>query len=254
MIKEHWLSPLVVSTNFEEKNRAIINPDYRVIIMDDVPAKYMQLINGEYKLPKNVSILPVLLPQFDSIDAYIEGDFEKSHELYDEYLNTSPYVQHCLNTIFTLLFNNIAVFIYVPASEDPIVDCVNVLINYLNNRYGIMACTANQLFPAINVYSLNPVKYATVIDLMYTYNTIPIDEFCFQYPIEYAPLNPNTISRICIEEGHMNEQMIYTDWNGCVDFAIRYVYGLKQSIIQKYTNPNESTKVSIAFAMEDKPI
>ena len=168
MLKQHWLSPLVVSTNFEEKNRAIANPEYRVIIMDDVPAKYMQLVNEQYMLPKNVSVLPVLLPQFESINAYIEGEFEKCNAYYEDYLSSSPYVQHCLNTIFTLLFNNVAVFIYVPEEEDPIVSCVNVLIQYIYARYGIICCTASQLAPAIDMNAVDPIKYAVLIDLLYS--------------------------------------------------------------------------------------
>jgi len=251
MLKEHWLSPLVISTNSEEKNRAILNPDYKVIIMDDVPAKYMQLISGEYKLPNNVSVLPVLLPQFESIDAYIEGDFEKSNILYEEYLSTSPYVQHCLNTIFTLLFNNIAVFIYVPEEEDPIVNCVNVLINYLINRYGIIPCTSYQLSPAINLNSVDPTKYAVLIDLLYTYNTIPTDEFCLQYPIQFVGLNPNTAARICEEATKAGYTIPQNTWEECIAFATNYVYGLKQYIIQKYTNNIQDNRVSIAFKMED---
>ena len=253
MLKEHWLSPLIVSTNFEERNIAITNPEYRVIIMDDTPAKYMQLINGEYVLSKNVNVLPVLLPQFESIDAYIEGEFERCNSLYEEYLSSSPYVQHCLNTIFTLLFNNVAVFIYVPEEDDPIVNCVNVLIQYIYARYGIITCTASQMLPAIDKMAIDPSKYAVLIDLLYSYKTIPLDEFCLQYPIEYVSLNPNTAMIICQEVKNSGYSIPENSYEECINFAVNYVYGLKQYIIQKYTNGNNGDKVNIAFTMESIP-
>jgi len=254
MLKMHWLSPLIISMNFEEKNMAINNPEYRVIIMDDSPAKYMQLIQGEYRLPKNVSVLPVLLPPFDSINAFIEGEFEKSNLIYEDYLN-SPYVQHCLNTIFTLLFNNVAVMIYIPEDADPVINCINTLINYIYARYGVITCNSSQIVPALDMNNIDLNKYAVLIDLMYMNNTIPLDEFALQYPIEYAPLSPTAIIKVGVETGNLNADVDPStiDFNYWEDVMSRLVYGLKLSIIEKHNNPNNQDKVSIAFTMEEIP-
>ena len=251
----HWMSPLIITTNFEEKNMALSNPNFRVIIMDDDPAKYMELIQGEYKLPKNLSVLPVLLPTFESIDAYIEGDYEKSNLIYESYL-TSPIVQECLNVIFTLLFNNIAVLIYVPEDLHPVINCINTFINYLYANYAVMVSNSSNPFPAIDLSRFNTEpdfinRYAVLIDLMYCHNTIPIMEFCVQFPIEYT----NTISnlamyKICMEEGGFEpNDSTYQD---SMNFAIRYIYGMKQSITEKYNNGLQNLN-SVAFVMQDPP-
>ena len=112
------MSSLVLSNNHSERMMALSNPNYRVIVLDDEPQKYLELINGEYKLPKGESICSVLLPPPETTEYFIEGDYEKSEQIYNDYLFYNPNVNHLLATIFTLLFQNISVMIFIPQDAD----------------------------------------------------------------------------------------------------------------------------------------
>ncbi|MBQ8130867.1 MAG: hypothetical protein IJ193_00070 [Bacilli bacterium] len=245
----HWLSPLVVTSNVEEKNMALSNPNYRVVVMDDEPYKYFQLINGEYALPRTESVIPVLLPPHEAIDAYIEGDYETSNKIYEEYLFTNPNVQHCLNTIFTLLFNNIAVLLFIPQDAEPVWSVINTFINYLYGRYGIVTTTSANSIPCMDPENYDTDLYSVLIDLLYTYDTIPVSEYCLQYPIEYInTMSEQAITKICFKECNLPPGRPGEEY---VQFAINYVYSLKQDIINRHLHPTD--KMSIAMNLEEIP-
>ena len=243
-IRPHWMSSLIISNNHNERMMALSNPNYRVIVLDDEPAKYFELINGEYSLPKGESVLPVLLPPPESVQFFIEGEYEKANECYNEYLFYNPNVNHCLNTIFTLLFNNLSVLIFIPQEADQIWSMVNTFINYVYSRYGIIISSVQQPLPCLDVQTITPDMYSTLIDLMYTYGTIPISEFCLQYPLEMV----NVVSELAMQKICAEERIDASDFATMPNLVYNFIMGMKSNIIRNISNPEQS-KLNIVVNM-----
>lgn len=248
-----WLSHLILTDRDDERFMALSNQSYRVVVLDDDKRKYLEMIDGTLRLPPHESVFPVLLPPPDSINEFIEGNFEESNRLYEAYLYYNPEVQHCLNTIFTLLFRNINVLIYIPSDLAPVWDTINTLANYLFTRYGIMTSPSSMnLIPSIDVNTIEASKYATLIDLMYVNGTIPISEFCLQYPI--VEVN-GTVSKLAFSK------LGYEELSAVINtvspeqlpgFIANYIYGVKMNIINSI-NTGKKKLLNVVVNMEGIP-
>lgn len=246
-IRPHWMSSLVLSNNHSERMMALSNPNYRVIVLDDEPQKYLELINGEYKLPKGESICSVLLPPPETAEYFIEGDYEKSEQIYNDYLFYNPNVNHLLATIFTLLFQNISVMIFIPQDADRTWGSINTLLQYMYYRFGIVTSNAAQVTFCMDLEHITPDVYATIIDIMFTNGTIPVSEFCLQYPIEIVNIVSDlAIQKICIEQQLVDFNNV--DPTTIPNIVINFIIGMKKNIMRSLANPNDN-KLNVVVNM-----
>ena len=250
-IRPHWMSSLVISNNHNERLMALDNPNFRVVILDDEPFKYFELIDGEYKLPKHESVYSVLLPPPESTEFFIEGDYEKSEQCYYEYLYYNPNVNHFLNTIFTLLFQNVSVLLFVPQDADRTWASINTLMTYMITRFGIITCNISQIIPCLDLTSISPDIYAALIDIMYTNGTIPVSEFCLQYPLEMVNVVSDlAVRKICIEELSSVIDINNADSLTISTYVYNFIMGMKQNIINNITNNTGEKKINLVVNME----
>lgn len=249
--RPHWMSSLVISNNHNERLMALENPNFRVVVLDDEPAKYFELIDGEYKLPKHEGVYSVLLPPPESTEYFIEGDYEKSEQCYYEYLYYNPNANHFLNTIFTLLFQNVSVLLFIPQDADRTWGSINTLLSYMITRFGIITCNISQIIPCIDLEHIPPEIYAALIDIMYTNGTIPVSEYCLQYPIEVVNVYSDLAAqKICIEELSSIVDLNSTDPTTISSYVYNFIIGMKQNVIKNLTVPVEDRKINVAVSME----
>lgn len=237
-----WNGKLYVSTNIEEA-RLVQNTNNNIIlvIIDDDPQKYFVTNNttGSITLPPRTNVLSVLLPPYSAIDNFINGRFDFAYMAYDEFLHLDPAVQKCLASIFTLLFSNTDVMLYVPPDEDLAVSFLNVLIQYLESMYGIVTSKLSdksKQFHCLTNIDVN--RYASLVDLMYTTKSITFDMYCLNYPIEYTYQSP-TVTYYIAEQ--MNLPL--TEYAQLSNSVYRCIVDRKNLLLNPNTNINGITPI-----------
>ena len=240
----NWNGKLFISTNIEEaKLIQNTNNNIILIIIDDDPSKYFiaDNITGQIGLPPKMNVMSVLLPPYAAIDHFINGKFDIAFMAYDEFLHMDPAVQKCLSAIFTLLFSNIDVMLYVPPDDDLAVSFFNVLIQYLENMYGIITSKLSdrtKQFHCLTNIDIN--RYASLVDLMYTNGDITFDLYCLNYPIEYV--GQSSLVTYNVAE---KLNMVPNDFNVLNKAVYDFIINRKQILMNPNNNINNITPINV---------
>lgn len=181
----------------------------------------------------------VLLPNYDSLSADIDGHRDIAMQLYAEWLDTDV-PQRVFGIILAALRGGVNICFFIP--EDPSGDWANtsLFIDYFANKFGIVIGDRIGLGRTSDtiVYP-DPNFEAVRLICMFMNDTMMAEEFCRLYPFDTSNLHPNIIAKIYIAYrgfSHMDDLM----WNQTQAEMYNFVHGLMvnlKSEVNGFVNP-----------------
>ena len=232
------------TSDYNEMIMAQNSRKFKIVIIDDDRSKYEILdpSTGQYKLPNDVSFMSVLLPPFEAVSNYIDGDLIKARSLYEAYLNEDYVVAQCMSAILAALFYGKNVLFFIPYDEEMSFEFGSVLFGYMNTAYGlsignIRVMESGAPYP-------NPIQLATIMCLMYDMGNITFEEFVINFPDGIPPMNStcqNIINASGIDEIYIkaflniNQNCVLMQ-NDIYKFVLMYMNGIKKSLMEHTTS------------------
>lgn len=197
MIKNWKFGVANVTSNTEELLQAQQSQLSNIIILDDDRSFY-EIVNpatGERVLPPKVSFMSILLPSFNIVDIYMNGDKNGAFNMYEEYLYTNKNAIDCIESVVAVVLLGKNILFYIPGNANVILDFSRVLFEYIAMRYNLIVAPTNSIGGFTN--NINDSQYlSALLNGLYVNNVINITQYMILYPNNILPCMEATINII----------------------------------------------------------
>lgn len=166
----------------------------RVLVLDDDAENYRRM---------GCTVVSVLLPPFEAIEAELNGDVQTASAIYVDYLQNMVCSQ-VLATISAALFSGKDVMFFISPDEAKNMDFGYTFTEFIDKVFGYVP--GNISFPNSGIGELNEQTLSNRLDLLYLQGYISIETYLSNYPgiipqplcwekllIDYG-VNPSTIA------------------------------------------------------------
>ena len=133
-------------------------PNSKIVFVGD-PAGYENIIRSY-----GIIMATPLVPDYNTLEAEINGNIGEFRAKYDIYLSSEPAVMYFATIMTAMLFGKNILLFFPPETKG--LNYPNALLDHLFTKYGIQ--TRTETIPFMYNDNLTPVN----VSLMYNYNTI----------------------------------------------------------------------------------
>lgn len=152
-----------------------------IMVTEDVPDFVRHPLYGTSALSA-----VCLLPQYNSISSYIDGDLQDFAASYMEYLSTPDNTMYFASILSAIVSSIPMGFIF--GKEEIEVAATNVFLEYFMARYGICIDPMGQSY-------MQREYIPTILNVLFDYNLISGSEFLYIYP-ENVQIGPQQLQKL----------------------------------------------------------